>query len=110
MRITEPAAKVILQTMMKKRLNPKQVFLELDIKDGNFGIAFTKIRHGKVLQFGPLTVVIGNNIDTTGVVVDLVEMNGRKGLLFTGEENVGNNHIDPASSDGSEASNDGTGV
>jgi hypothetical protein len=112
MRITESAAKAILQVMVKKGLNPKQVHFEIGMFDGSFGIRFNKDRHGKIMQFGPLTVVVADNVDTTGVVLDFGEINGRKGLLFTGEEQYVNNtnHSDGTSDQGSQTSDVGTGV
>jgi hypothetical protein len=33
-----------------------------------------------------LTLILASNLDTTGVVVDFGEIDGRKGLIFLGEE------------------------
>lgn len=90
MKITESAANAILQVMIRKGLNPKKTFLEIGVFEGNLGLGFTQDRHGKVIHFGPLVVVVASNVDTTGVVVDFGEIDGRKGLIFLGEENVNN--------------------
>lgn len=88
MRITESASAAILGVMTKKGLNPKKIFLEIGLFHDNLGLAFTKEKMGKLVQFGGLNVVINNNIDTTDVVIDFGEVNGRKGLIFLGEEHV----------------------
>jgi hypothetical protein len=93
MKITESAAEAILQVMIKKGLNPKTTYLEIGVFDGNLGLTFTRDRDGRVDRIGALSVVVATNVDTTGVVVDFGEVNGRKGLIFLGEENV-NNHTD----------------
>ncbi len=99
MKITPAAADAILKVMAKKGLNPKKFFLEIGVFEGNLGLGFTDERHGKVLTFGNLSVVIAHNVDTTGAVVDFGEIDGRKGLLFTGEQDV--NHADRESGTGS---------
>lgn len=101
MKITEAAAHAILQVMIKKGLNPKTTFLEIGVFEGNLGLGFTRERMGRLVHFGPLGVVIASNVDTTGVVVDLVEHDGRKGLIFKGENNDGTNTSSDAAASGS---------
>lgn len=93
MRITDSAVQAILQVMLKKGLNPKTTFFEVGVFEGNLGIGFAPQQEakGKMKRFGPLGVVVANNVDATGVVVDFGEVNGRKGLIFLGEEHVRNN-------------------
>lgn len=86
MKITEIAAQIILEVMLKKGLNPKSVFLEVGIFNGNLGLGFTREKNGKILHFDLLTVIISGKVDATGVVIDFGEINGRKGLTFIGEE------------------------
>ena len=92
MRITEAAAEAILEVMMRKGLNPKSCFLEIGVFQEDLGIGFTNERYGRFLQFGQLGVVISQDIDTTGIVIDFGEIEGRKGLIFLGEEHVKRNN------------------
>ena len=91
MKITDKAAQAILGVMFKKGLDPKTFFLEIGLfsnamgKSGKFGMAFTQDKDGQLLQFGQLTVIVNHDIDTTGVVIDFGEVNGRFGLIFSGE-------------------------
>ena len=110
MRVTDPAADAILKVMQKKNLDPSKYFLEVGVFEGNLGLAFTKNRHGRALRFGALTVVVASNVDTTGVVVDFREIDGRKGLLFTGEDDGNTNHVHGASDPGSQDGHGGSGV
>lgn len=88
MRLTEAAADAILNVMKTKGLNPKKIFLEIGTFDGNLGIAFTSEQMGKTIKFGGLSVVVQDNVNSTGIVVDFGEVNGKKGLIFLGEEHV----------------------
>jgi hypothetical protein len=108
MRITESAANAVVQVMIRKGLNPKKTFLEVGVFDGGLGISFTNERNGNLMQVGPLSVIIASNVDTTGVVMDFGEVEGRKGLIFLGEDNV--NHDNGTSSSGSEEGDGGAGV
>lgn len=92
MRITEAAAEAILEVMTRKGLNPKSYFLEIGIFQDDLGIGFTDERRGQFMQFGQLGVVIAQDVDTTGVVIDFGEIEGRKGLIFLGEEHVKRNN------------------
>lgn len=98
MRITDAAVQAILGVMFKKGLDPKKFFLEIGFfanqmgKSGKFGIAFTQDVDGQILKFGQLTVIVNHDIDTTGVLIDFGQNNGRNGLIFTGEENVSNSN------------------
>jgi hypothetical protein len=89
MRITDEAIAAVTRVMTKMGLSPATTFLELrQVQDG-IGLGFTRDRFGKLLHFGPLGVVVAGNIDTTGVVVDYVERDGRRGIIFTGEKDDG---------------------
>lgn len=100
MRVTEPAVDAILEVMRKKGLSPKTTFLEIGIFEGNLGLGFTKDRHGKIITYKNLSIVIANDVDTTGVVVDFKEIKGRKGLIFTGESDDNTNYSDTKSNSG----------
>lgn len=91
MKITDSAAKAILNVMNKKGLNAKDTFFEISIFDGNLGIGFTKYRHGKTIKFGELSIVISEKVDTEGVIIDFGEIEGRNGLLIKGENDGSNN-------------------
>lgn len=86
MRITESAVKAILDVMNKKGLNPKKIHLEIGVFEGGLGLGFTNEGIGQRQHFGDLSVVISHSVDTEGVVMDFGEVDGRKGLIFLGEE------------------------
>lgn len=87
MKMTEAAAEMILQVMKKKGLNPQKIFLEIGVFNGNLGMTFTNERAGRQIRFGDLIVYMAGNINSTGIVVDFGEVDGRKGLIFKGDEN-----------------------
>jgi hypothetical protein len=113
MKITDAAAQAVLQVMLKKGLNPKTTYLEVGVFNGNLGIGFTRDKGGKILRFGPLMVMVSNSVDSTGVVMDYGEIDGRKGLLFIGEDEHGRNDTGhqspPANGEGSPRSEKGHG-
>jgi hypothetical protein len=86
MQITTAAVNAILEVMKSKGLNPKNTFLEIGAFEGNLGIGFTREKIGRIVKNGDLTLILASNLDTTGVVVDFGEIDGRKGLIFLGEE------------------------
>lgn len=90
MRITDNAANAIVNVMKTKGLNPKDTFLEIGVFEGNLGMSFSKDAMGKMIKHGELTMVISSEVDSTGVVIDFGEVNGKKGLIFLGEQNVNN--------------------
>jgi hypothetical protein len=92
MKITDSASVAIANVMKSKGLNIEKTFLEIGIFDGNLGMGFTREPMGKTIKCGELNVVIDGNVDTSGVVIDYGEINGKKGLIFLGEENVNNNN------------------
>jgi hypothetical protein len=88
MRITQSASEAIVTVMKSKKLDPRNTFLEVGVFDGNLGLGFTREPIGKTLKQGDLNIVISNEIDSEGIVVDFGELNGKKGLIFLGETNV----------------------
>ena len=92
MKITNAAAKAILAVMVKKKLNPEQVAFELKLSNGVIGIGFNREMIGKKQQFGKLTVIIDQRIDSEGITIDFAEIGGRKGIIFLGGDDV--NHDD----------------
>jgi hypothetical protein len=90
MKIKEEAAKAVLQVMQRKGLDPKKHYLEFAANNDGITVSFTNERYGKVLQFGELSVCVSPLLDTTGVIVDFGEIEGRKGLIFLGEDDVRN--------------------
>lgn len=88
MRITQSASEAIINVMKSKKLDPRNIFLEIGVFDGNLGLGFTREPIGKTLKQGDLNIVVSNEIDSEGVVVDFGELNGKKGLIFLGETNV----------------------
>ena len=92
MKITDSASIAITNVMKSKGLNPKTTFLEIGVFEGNLGIGFTREPIGKTVKYGELNVVITSQVDTAGIIVDYGEVNGKRGLIFLGEENVNNNN------------------
>jgi hypothetical protein len=91
MRITDSAAQAIVQVMKSKGLNPENTFLEIGVFEGNLGMGFTRDALGKRVKSGDLTIVISSEVDASGVVIDFGETNGKKGLIFLGEQQNVNN-------------------
>ena len=84
--ITLKAVDAILKTMESKGLDPKTVFMEIGIFDGNLGIAFTRDKFGKVIDLGGLNVIFQNNLEFEDITVDFVEVDGKTGLIFKERE------------------------
>ena len=95
MKFSESAVAAILKVMTGRGLNPQTTFLEIGVFEGNLGMGFTRESLGKIFEFGSLRVIVANNVDTTGIVVDFGEVAGKKGLVFLGEEN--GNHVNGTS-------------
>lgn len=87
MRITEAAVGTILHIMEKKGLDYKNTFFEIGVFEGNLGICFTKESFGKIIEFDNLKVIISSEVDASKLLIDYGEANGKKGLIFLGEEN-----------------------
>ena len=92
MKITESASEAIVAVMKKKGLNTAKTYLEIGIFDGNLGMGFTREPIGKIVKQGDLNVVVSNNVDSEGVVIDFGEINNKKGLIFLGEDYVNQNN------------------
>lgn len=105
MKITEPAVDAIIGVLKKKGLDPKKTFLEVGIFEGNLGMTFTREQAGRTVQFGDLSVVVQNNVDSDGVVIDFGEINGRTGLIFLTEEQ----YVNHSNRKGDEGNQEGDG-
>lgn len=90
MKITDAAVKAILDVMASNGMDTKTTFLEIGVFKGAIGLGFTRDRIGVMDKYGDLNVMIDPSIDTTGVVIDFGEIEGKRGLIFLGDENVGN--------------------
>lgn len=88
MRITDNAANTIVNIMKSKGLNPESTFFDIQVCNGELGICFSQTRSGDIYRFGELTVQVATNVDASQVVIDFAEKDGRKGLIFSGENNV----------------------
>ena len=87
MRVTENATEAIIGVMDSKGLPHKEWALEIcTLDNGTLGMGFTKERQGHAIEFGELTVMIADNVDSEGVVVDFGEVEGKQGLVFISEE------------------------
>ena len=88
MKFTKPAVDAILNVMQSKDLDPSQFSLELRVlENGALGMGFSKDAQGKTTELGDLTVVVDDVIDSDGVLIDFIEMDGKKGLAFLVENN-----------------------
>lgn len=83
MKFTESAVDAILGTMKRKGLSPKEFIFELSIREnGAFGIGFSKDRVGFKHQYGDLVIMVGPNLDMSGITIDFGEIDGRQGIIF----------------------------
>jgi len=83
MKLTDSAATAILDVMKKRKLDPKKIVFEFHLlKNGGVGIGFSRDKHGTSLQYGDLTVIIGNGVDMGNTVIDFGQVNGRMGIIF----------------------------
>lgn len=92
MKITESASQIIIDVMKKKGLNPKTVFLEIGDFNGDLGLGFTREPFGKVMKQGELNFVLSGKANLDGMTVDYGEINGKRGLIFLGEDYVNKNN------------------
>jgi len=83
MKLTDSAATAILDVMKKRKLDPKKIVFEFHLlENGGVGIGFSRDKHGTSLQYGDLTVIIGNGVDMGNTVIDFGQVNGRMGIIF----------------------------
>lgn len=82
MRLTESAARAVLEVMASQQLNPKEFALYLCNYNGACSMEFSNKAKGTIEKFHGLTVVVGPGLDMTDVEVDFVENDGKRGLLF----------------------------
>ncbi len=106
MRLTEYATEAIIGVMNAKGLPHKEWALEIcTLDNGALGMGFTQERKGRAIEFGELTVMIADNVNSEGVVIDFGEVDGKRGLVFLSEEEYVNNQTDGESSTGSQEGN-----
>ena len=89
MKISDSARDVLLNIMKSKLMNPKEWGFELRLMDSSaIGIGFVReITAGsETFRSGDLTIVSSPNLDTTGIYIDFAEVNGRKGIVFGGNQ------------------------
>jgi len=89
MKITDSAQDAVLKVMRSKQLDPHSWYFELRLlENGAIGIGFTKtiLNTDSVQKFGELSFIIGQNLDTDGMLIDFTEYNGKWGLVFGGEK------------------------
>jgi len=83
MKLTDSATAAILDVMKKRRLDPKKIAFEFHLlENGGVGIGFSRDKHGTSLQYGDLTVIIGNGVDMGNTTIDYGEVKGRLGIIF----------------------------
>jgi hypothetical protein len=105
MRVTESAANAIVHVMSSKKLPPEEWSLEIcTLENGALGMGFTQEKKGHVVEFGDLSVVVADNVNSEGVVVDFGEVEGKQGLVFLSEEEYVNNQTNGESGEGSQES------
>jgi len=82
MKVTEEAAKQVLEVMDIMGMDPHEYSLLFSESDhGHCAIGFT--REGEPEVFHGLGVVC--SIDMSGIIVDLIEIEGKQGLTFINE-------------------------
>jgi len=86
MKITEPAATAILKTMSKEGLDVHEFAVSLEFVNNGVGFSFRNDKFGKEFIFHGLRVLVEDRIETDGMVIDLSEVNGKIGLIFTEEK------------------------
>lgn len=86
MNITENASNAILSAMQKTGLDPSLYHLYFCDHGEGMAFNFVKDEIGKRLEFNGLKVIVALDVDTEGLTIDLREVDGRAGLIFTGEE------------------------
>lgn len=101
MRMSQPAATAVLQSMHKAGLNIKEFAVSIEYIDGGIGFCFKNDAFGKEYNFHGLRVVVDGRIDVEDMIIELGEVKGRKGLIFKGENN--GSKIDRESNSGSKA-------
>ena len=88
MKISDSARDAILNVMKSQQLDPHVWYFELLLSKGAIGIGFTKqLANAEVHQFGELRLAIDQNLDTTGILLDFAEVDGKKGLIFGADNN-----------------------
>lgn len=85
MKITDNAVDAILNVMKQKGLDPKTVFLELAVFEGNLGMGFSRDAMGVKTKHGELTIIISSEVDCADMTIDYGDYQGKKGLIFLGE-------------------------
>ena len=91
MKITESATQAILNVMIASGLEPDVYSLHFcNPENNNEGVAFNFVEDeiGNIHQFGNLKVITALDVNMDEVVIDLREVDGRVGLIFTGEQDV----------------------
>jgi len=85
MRITETAAKIILQTMVSQGLDPKKISILFDICENRLTFEFTLEDKKRETNFYGLRVQHSNQIPKN-LIIDYAEVQGKRGLVFTNNE------------------------
>jgi len=86
MKVTDNAAGALLGVMERVGLDKTTWSIEIKLVDGYLSMGWTRDKIPPTLKVNDLKVVIAPNIDTTGVVMDYIEIDGKKGLTFEGEK------------------------
>lgn len=102
MNITKQAATEILRVMSEVDLDIQKFAASFEFVNGGVGFSFTKDTFGKEYKFHGLRVIVDERIETEDMIIDFSEVDGRKGLIFKGEEDGSN--TERKSSQGSQAS------
>jgi hypothetical protein len=85
MKVTDSAQDAILKVMRSKQMEPKSWFFELRLlTNGAIGIGFAREIQNtdSISTFGELSFLVDQNLDTTGMLIDFKEIDGKKGLVF----------------------------
>jgi hypothetical protein len=82
MKITEQAAKAILQTMVDNGLDPNKVSIFFDQHKHGCALEFTLEDKGKESNHYGLKVQVSNKVNFDHVMLDYTEAHGKRGLIF----------------------------
>ena len=82
MKVTQSAAEAILEIMKKEGLDPERFSILLDQHRHGCAFEFTDEVRGLYYHFHGLNVQATQAIDVNSMIIDYVERDGKRGLVF----------------------------
>lgn len=91
MKVSDSARDALLNVMRSQNMDPKIWYFELQLlSSGAIGIGFIKdLAQHRIETFDNLSLAIDLELDTKGFAMDFTEHNGRKGLVFGTDAQLG---------------------